>query len=91
MIQADPQRYQSILKMLEQLDKPPRQILLDAKIYSIDLTDQFASGVSAYFQNSSAGRPSGLGLAPFTSLCGRHRDTHRRNAGQRQPANCWAP
>ncbi len=70
MIQADPQRYQSILKMLEQLDKPPRQILLDAKIYSIDLTDQFASGVSAYFQSTSAGVASGLGLAPFLSLAG---------------------
>ena len=70
MIQADPQRYQSILKMLEQLDKPPRQILLDAKIYSIDLTDQFSSGVSAYFQNTSAGVASGLGLAPFLSLAG---------------------
>jgi len=68
MIQADPQRYQSILKMLEQLDKPPRQILLDAKIYSIDLTDQFASGVAAYFQSTSAGNASGLGLAPFISL-----------------------
>jgi general secretion pathway protein D len=71
MIQADPQRYQSILKMLEQLDHPPRQILLDAKIYSIDLTDQFASGVAAYFQNKSAGLPSGIsGLAPYAALSG---------------------
>jgi general secretion pathway protein D len=69
LIQADPQRYQSILKMLEQLDKPPRQILLDAKILSIDLTDQFSSGVSAYFQNSGVGLPTGIsGLAPFASL-----------------------
>jgi general secretion pathway protein D len=71
MIQADPQRYQSILKMLEQLDKAPRQILLDAKIYSIDLTDQFASGVAAYFQNSGVGLPSGIsGLAPYAALTG---------------------
>jgi len=71
MIQADPQRYQSILKMLEQLDKAPRQILLDAKIYSIDLTDQFASGVAAYFQSNTAGTPSGIsGLAPYASLSG---------------------
>lgn len=71
MIQADPQRYQSILKMLEQLDHPPRQILLDAKILSIDLTDQFASGVAAYFQNKSAGLPSGISsLTPFASLSG---------------------
>jgi general secretion pathway protein D len=71
MIQADPQRYQSILKMLEQLDKAPRQILLDAKIYSIDLTDQFASGVAAYFQSNTAGTPSGIsGLAPYAALTG---------------------
>jgi general secretion pathway protein D len=50
LIQADPQRYQGILKLLKELDVPPRQILLEAKIYSVDLTDAFASGVSAYFQ-----------------------------------------
>ena len=32
---------------------PPRQILLEAKIYSVDLTDAFASGVSAYFQKAN--------------------------------------
>jgi general secretion pathway protein D len=69
IIQADPQRYQSILNMLGQLDKPPRQILLDAKIYSIDLTDQFSSGVSAYFQSTNA-NTSGLGLSPLISLSG---------------------
>jgi general secretion pathway protein D len=49
IIQADPQRYQSILKLLKELDIPPRQILLEAKIYSIDLTDQFAAGVTAAY------------------------------------------
>jgi general secretion pathway protein D len=47
IVQSDAQRYQSIQKVLQDLDVPPRQILLEAKIYSIDLTDQFASGVSA--------------------------------------------
>ncbi len=45
LIQADPQQYQGILKMLKELDVPPRQILLEAKIYEVDLTDQFASGI----------------------------------------------
>ena len=49
LIQADAQRYQGILKLLKELDVPPRQILLEARIYSIDLTDQFASGVSAAY------------------------------------------
>ena len=69
MIQADPQRYQSILKMLNELDRPPRQILLDAKIYSIDLSDQFLSGIAAYF-NPTSSNTSGLGLAPVLSLVG---------------------
>ena len=49
IIQADAQRYHSILKLLKDLDIPPRQILLEAKIYSIDLTDQFSSGVNAAY------------------------------------------
>ena len=63
LITADPQKYQTILKMLNELDRPPRQILLDAKIYSIDLSDNFASGISAYFGTSGT-NTSGLGLAP---------------------------
>ncbi len=69
MIQADPQRYQGILKMLDELDRPARQILLDAKIYSVDLTDQFASGIAAYFNNTSQ-NTSGIGLSPVMSLAG---------------------
>ncbi len=63
MIQADPQHYQSILKMLKELDVPPRQILLESKIYSIDLVDQFSSGVNAYFQ-----KISGTDRTPAASL-----------------------
>jgi len=53
IIQADAQKYQSILKLLKDLDIPPRQILLDAKIYSIDLTDQFSSGVNAAYTRAN--------------------------------------
>jgi general secretion pathway protein D len=49
IIQADAQRYQSILKLLKDLDIPPRQILLEAKIYSVDLTDQFSYGVNTAY------------------------------------------
>ncbi len=50
LIQADAQQYQSILKLLNQLDIPPRQILLEAKIYSVTLSGSFSSGVSAALQ-----------------------------------------
>ncbi len=53
IIQADAQQYQNILKILKDLDIPPRQILLEAKIYEVDLTDSFASGVNYFFQQQS--------------------------------------
>jgi general secretion pathway protein D len=46
LIQADAQQYQNIMKVLKELDVAPRQILLEAKIYEVDLTDQFSSGIN---------------------------------------------
>jgi general secretion pathway protein D len=50
LIQATPEQYQDVLRILKDLDVPPRQILLEAKIYSVSLTGSFAGGVSAQFQ-----------------------------------------
>jgi general secretion pathway protein D len=50
MIQANPQQYQSILKLLRELDKPPRQILLEAKTYQVVMSGSFAGGVTASFE-----------------------------------------
>jgi general secretion pathway protein D len=61
MIQADPQQYQGILKLLKDLDVPPRQILLEARIYEVDLTDQFASGVQYLLQQVSGNQRKLLG------------------------------
>ncbi len=41
MIQANAQQYQSILKLLRELDKPPRQILLEAKTYQVIMSGSF--------------------------------------------------
>jgi len=62
IIQADAQQYQNILSILKELDTPPRQILLEAKIMEVDLTDQFSSGVSYLLQPRSGDRKLGLGL-----------------------------
>ena len=48
-----PQEYQGIAKLLKELDVPPRQILLEAKIYEVSLTGAFSAGVSAYLQARS--------------------------------------
>jgi len=50
LIQATPQDYQQILRLLKELDIPPRQVLIDAKVYEVSLTGAFASGVSAFLQ-----------------------------------------
>jgi len=47
IIQANAEQYQNILKILKELDVPPRQILLEAKIYSVTLSDAFTSDITA--------------------------------------------
>src|SRR5206468_9537557 len=65
LIQADPAQYQAILKLLKELDVPPRQILLESKIYQVDLTGDFSLGISALFQ-----KVSGQERRPLASLAG---------------------
>ena len=61
LIQATPEQYQEVLRMLKDLDVPPRQILLEAKIYSVSLTGSFAGGVSAQFQRVTNADRGALG------------------------------
>ncbi len=65
MIQANAQQYQSILKLLRELDKPPRQILLEAKTYQVIMSGSFAAGVSASFE-----KRTGAERRPLGSLAG---------------------
>ncbi|MBM3734787.1 MAG: type II secretion system protein GspD [Acidobacteria bacterium] len=55
-IQGTPQEYQQILKLLREVDIPPRQVLIEAKIYEVSLTGAFASGVSAFLQQQKTPR-----------------------------------
>ncbi len=54
LIQATPTEYQQILNLLRQLDIPPRQVLIEAKIYEVDLTGALSAGVSAYLEKKDA-------------------------------------
>jgi general secretion pathway protein D len=63
LIQADAQQYQGILKLLKELDVAPRQILLEAKIYSVIMSGSFAMGVNYYYQ-----QVSGKERKPLASL-----------------------
>jgi general secretion pathway protein D len=55
LIQGTPQEYGQILGLLRQLDIPPRQVLIDAKIYEVDLKGAFAAGVTAYLEKKDSG------------------------------------
>jgi len=47
IIQGSAQEIEQIKDLLRQLDVAPRQILIDAKIYEVDLTGTFQAGVSS--------------------------------------------
>lgn len=55
LIQALPSDYENIRDVLESLDVPPRQVLIEAKIYEVDLTRGFSSSISATLQTAAAG------------------------------------
>ena len=55
LIQGTPQEYEQILSLLTQLDVPPRQVLIDAKIYEVDLTGAFEAGVTSFLQKRDTG------------------------------------
>lgn len=58
LILATPEQYDSVTKLLDQLDVPPRQVLIEAQILEVTLTGDFSSGVSAYLQQRGATNPS---------------------------------
>jgi general secretion pathway protein D len=65
LIQATAPDYERILKLLKELDVPPRQVLIEAKIYEVTLTGAFASGVSSMLQRTGStdlgsGQPGNL-------------------------------
>ncbi len=63
LIQASPQEYEKILKLLKQLDVPPRQVLIEAKIYEVTLTGAFAMGVTSALERRTSGDVGGPSLA----------------------------
>jgi general secretion pathway protein D len=60
LIQSTPDQWEQISKLLEQIDVSPRQVLIDAKIYEVDLTGAFSAGVEAYLQAKGGTNAAGL-------------------------------
>jgi general secretion pathway protein D len=58
LILATTEQYESVTKLLEQLDVPPRQVLIEAQILEVTLTGAFSSGISAWLQQRGATNPA---------------------------------
>ena len=61
VILALPERYKSVLALLKSLDAPVKQVLIEATIAELTLTDELQYGVEWYFKNSQQGGSYSLG------------------------------
>ncbi len=69
LILATPEEYESVIKLIEQLDIPPRQVLVEAKIYEIKLGGSLSWGLEYYLQNrASSSSHSVLGSVTNSTL-----------------------
>ncbi len=62
LILATPDEYNSILKLLTSLDVPPRQVLIEARIFEVKLTGALSWGLNWYLLNKGQPVPT-----PFNS------------------------
>jgi general secretion pathway protein D len=62
LIQATPQEWAQINNLLRQIDVAPRQVLIEVKIYELDLNGAFSQGITAYLEAKGA-NGTGLGRA----------------------------
>ncbi len=60
LVKGTPQDIEQIKALMSQLDLPPRQVLIDAKIYEVDLDNEFAEGVESYLQKVGSGAATGV-------------------------------
>lgn len=54
LILATPEDYESVLRLLRELDIPPRQVLIEAKIFEVQLTGALSWGLDWFLKNRNA-------------------------------------
>jgi general secretion pathway protein D len=61
VIQSTAQEYEELRRTLQELDIVPRQVMIEAKVYEVDLTGALSAGVSAFLRNRTAAERKPLG------------------------------
>jgi general secretion pathway protein D len=60
IVQSTPDQWEQIKGLLEKIDVSPRQVLIEAKIYEVDLTGNLSAGVEAFLQQKGATNSAGI-------------------------------
>lgn len=60
LILATPEDYESVLRLLRELDIPPRQVLIEARIFEVQLTGALSWGIDWFLQNRGNSPPTGF-------------------------------
>ena len=78
ILQCSPQDFELIQETIRELDRVPRQVLINVKIYEVVLTDELSLGVSAFLQDrnrptvpSPSATTASFGVAAGLSLATR--------------------
>ncbi|MBI2816751.1 MAG: type II secretion system secretin GspD [Acidobacteria bacterium] len=61
LVQSTAQEFEQIQQTLKDLDIIPRQVMIEAKVYEVDLTGSLSAGVSAFLQNRTSTERKPLG------------------------------
>jgi len=61
LIQGTPQEWEQISNLIEQIDIAPRQVLIEAKVYEVDLTGAWSAGVESALNLRDASNRTFLG------------------------------
>ena len=80
VIQSTPEQWAQIEKLLEQLDIAPRQVLIDARIYEVDLSGDLQYGVEAFLQRVPGQRDSREQARDYLMHQRFRRDVYTRDA-----------
>lgn len=60
LVQSTPEQWEQIHSLLDDIDVSPRQVLIEAKIYEVDLTGNMSAGVEAFLQQQGATNAAGV-------------------------------
>lgn len=83
MLVTTPSIYKSVLSLLNELDRPPKQVLIEATIAELTLKDDLKYGLEWYMKNKNftLGTLGGLGISTATGVAfNLLTDPHRFNA-----------